>query len=147
MRFFREIVMSVAFAAPALTVTSADAAPLRQFMWKYRPLVVFAPTSSNQELIRQRTIVSGNVTGLRERNIVVVEVIGSSVRSRLGPLSSATANALRKHYGVAGRQFRAVLVGKDGGSKLQSGRAMSTNRLFGTIDSMPMRRNEMRRGR
>ena len=139
--------MSATIAEPVLTVASAEAQPLRTYLWKYRPLIVFAPTPSNAQLVIQRTIVSMNLAGFRERNIAAIEVTGSGIRSKLGPLPRATANALRKHCGVAGWQFRAILVGKDGGSKLQSSRAMSTRHLFGTIDAMPMRRQEMRRER
>jgi integrase len=146
-RFLKKIVMSATFAASELTVASAEAQPLRTYIWKYRPLIVFAPKSSNAQLVIQRMIVSRNLAGFRERSMAVIEVTGSGVRNRLGPLPRATANALRKYYGVTGREFRAILVGKDGGSKLQSSRAMSTRRLFRTIDAMPMRRQEMRSGR
>ncbi|MFT7577402.1 MAG: hypothetical protein ACI9XZ_003799 [Alphaproteobacteria bacterium] len=146
-RFLRELAMSAIFAASILTVSSANAQSLRQYMWEYRPLVIFAPTSNNEELIRQRSIVSRDLAGFRERNIVVIEVIASSVSSRMGPPPIVTANALRNYHGVTGRRFRAVLVGKDGGSKLESGRTIGTHRLFGIIDSMPMRQMEMRRGR
>ena len=146
-RFLRELAMSAIFAASILTVSSANAQSLRQYMWEYRPLVIFAPTSNNEELIRQRSIVSRDLAGFRERNIVVIEVIASSVSSRMGPPPIVTANALRNYHGVTGRRFRAVLVGKDGGSKLESGRSIGTHRLLGIIDSMPMRQMEMRRRR
>ena len=137
--------MSAIFAASATNVSSADAHPLRQYMWNFRPLVIFAPSSNNDDFVRQRMIVNRGLAGFQERNIVVVEVIGANVNSRLGPQSGATANALRTYYSVDGRQFRSILVGKDGGRKLRSGQAIRAQRLFGVIDSMPMRRIEMRR--
>jgi hypothetical protein len=38
-----------------------------------------------------------------------------------------------------------LLVGKDGGVKLSSSSPLSASTLFGTIDAMPMRIDEMRR--
>ena len=146
-RYGKGIAMAMIIGTTALIVPHAVSQSLRQYEWEHRPLLIFAPTSSNEELKRQRKVVSRSLPEFRERDIAVIEVIGSNVKSRLGPSSSATAKALRKHYGVSERQFRAVLVGKDGGSKLRSGRAISAERLLGIIDSMPMRRREMRRGR
>ena len=39
---------------------------------------------------------------------------------------------------------RILLVGKDGGVKLRSEEPVSIQRIFDLIDSMPMRRREMR---
>ncbi|MCB1510262.1 MAG: DUF4174 domain-containing protein [Hyphomicrobiaceae bacterium] len=55
------------------------------------------------------------------------------------------AAALRQPYGVNAGQFQAVLVGKDGGSKLRSAQPISARRLFGLIDAMRMRQQDMRR--
>jgi hypothetical protein len=77
--------------------------------------------------------------------MVIVTVVGDRVTSRFGRGPGMDADRLRERYSVGRRQFRALLVGKDGGVKLSSGRAISANRLFGLIDSMPMRRKEMRR--
>ncbi len=41
--------------------------------------------------------------------------------------------------------FTAILVGKDGGDKLPSTELITLQKLYGTIDAMPMRRNEMKR--
>ena len=55
------------------------------------------------------------------------------------------AAALRHRLGLPAKTFRVVLVGKDGGAKLASDAPIPPSRLFGTIDAMPMRRQEMRR--
>jgi hypothetical protein len=36
-------------------------------------------------------------------------------------------------------------VGKDGGEKLSSSKPLAAEKLFATIDAMPMRRDEMQR--
>ena len=40
--------------------------------------------------------------------------------------------------------FRVVLIGKDGGVKLRQEEPISVADLFALIDSMPMRKQEMR---
>ncbi len=50
---------------------------------------------------------------------------------------------LREQFEVGDDEFRVILVGKDGGVKLKENTAISTCRLFGIVDGMPMRRQEM----
>ena len=116
-------------------------------MWKKRPLVVFAADGTSDELARQRTIVAGSRDAFTERDMVIVYVIGDTVSADLGAGPGQSAGALRARYGVPPSAFRVLLVGKDGGVKVSSGSALSAGKLFGEIDAMPMRVDEMRRRR
>lgn len=78
--------------------------------------------------------------GLAERDVARVEVVGDMVTG-----ASETAAALRARYKVDGSGFRVVLVGKDGGVKRDQREPIAAARLYGTIDAMPMRQDEMRR--
>lgn len=118
---------------------------MTDYKWKYRPLVVFADSEANAPLNQQRRMVTANRTGLSERNVVVIWVVGDKVSAELGPHPRETAATLRARFGGAKGGFRAVLVGKDGGAKLNSASPLGTGALYATIDAMPMRQNEMRR--
>ncbi|MEL6227596.1 MAG: DUF4174 domain-containing protein [Pseudomonadota bacterium] len=115
------------------------------YKWKNRPLVVFAPNNQSAAFRRQVAIINARRSGFRERDMVVIAVVGNRVQALIGRGPGMSAVALRRRYGVAAGSFRAILVGKDGGVKLSTGSPLSTGRLFGTIDAMPMRRQEMRR--
>ena len=129
----------------AVTAGGTDAAAMSGYLWKKRPLVVFAPSEGNASLAQQRASVAGNRGGFAERDMVIVYVVGDTVSTDLGTDPGLSASALRSRYGVSSGSFRAVLVGKDGGSKLSSGSPFSSGTLFSTIDAMPMRADEMRR--
>jgi hypothetical protein len=118
----------------AMSSASADADPLARYRWNARVLVVFAVGEGDPQLARQRDLLAGARHGVTERDLVVLEAIGSS----------SEAERLRRQLGVPGDQFRAVLVGKDGRPKLTETAAIAPDRLFATIDAMPMRRQEMR---
>jgi hypothetical protein len=126
-----------------LAIPPADA--MSRYRWKNRPVVVLAGAGGDAALAEQRRIFAGNRARLAERDIVVVWVTGNDVRTELGPGPGLTAAQLRARFGVAETGFRVVLVGKDGGPKLSQSTPLSAATLFGTIDSMPMRRNEVRR--
>lgn len=127
--------------------TSTPASAMQVYKWKNRPLLVFAPAPGNRGLTRQRRIYTGQAKAFRERDIVVISVIGGQLWSWLGPGPGMTADQLRRRFGVGRNDFRAILVGKDGGVKLSSSEPISAQRLFRTIDAMPMRRREMRERR
>lgn len=118
---------------------------MSKYIWKNRPLIVFAPSTSDTRLADQQRVVGASRSGFVERDMVVIYVIGDSVSTMLGVPPGMSAATLRRRYGVSANAFRSLLVGKDGGVKRSSGRAISARSLFGLIDRMPMRRQEMRR--
>ena len=56
-------------------------------------------------------------------------------------IKGAKSAPLRQGFQPGG--FRIVLVGKDGGIKLEQEEVLDPETLFSLIDGMPMRRNEM----
>jgi len=136
--------ITVATMVAAIVAIASDAAAMSNYRWKYRPLLVFADGAASAALAQQRAIVAASRTGLAERKVVVVWVIGDAVNSELGPAPAQSAGALRARFGASTASFRAVLVGKDGGAKLSQSKPLDAAKLFATIDAMPMRRDEMR---
>jgi hypothetical protein len=109
--------------------------PLAAHRWKDRVVVIAAPSAGDPHLLEQRTTLAAVPDGVREREIVVVEAVGDG----------RAAQRLRARLGLENAAFRVVLVGKDGTVKRSDDRPISAETLFGTIDVMPMRRDEMRR--
>ena len=67
---------------------------------------------------------------LRERDIVV-----------LSDLDPKNPGPIRQTFSPGG--FKLVLVGKDGGVKLEKDAVLQPEELFAVIDRMPMRQREM----
>lgn len=118
--------------------------PLQRYIGTSRVLLVFAPGSDDAFLVEQRLVLASMAQGLSQRDLVVVEVVGSVVTGPAMP-AGVSADALRRRFGVAASAFRAVLVGKDGGAKLSEAAPIGADRLFAVVDAMPMRRQEMGR--
>jgi hypothetical protein len=138
---------SIVMTTVLMAQTLSPAAAMSGYRWKHRPVVVIAGPGGEAMLAEQCRIFSANISGLRERDVVIVWVTGNSVRSELGPGPGFTAESLRRRFGANGNGFRVILVGKDGGTKLSKSTPIPANVLFGRIDAMPMRRDEMRRSR
>lgn len=100
-----------------------------------RVLLLFAASSTEPALAEQQKLLRAQEQELNERDLRVFEVLGNGEPER----------HMRKQFGVAESEpFSLVLVGKDGTRKLRKSHPVSTEDLFRLIDSMPMRRHEMR---
>ena len=131
----RAVLIGLGLAALTAGVGPAASGPLDAYRWRSRVLVLSASGQGDERLKAQRADLASVPGGIRARDLVVLEAVGD------GP----EAAALRHRLGLPADAFRAVLVGKDGGAKLASDAPIPAERLFTTIDAMPMRRNEMRR--
>ena len=127
----------------ASTAAMAASSTLARYQDHGRVLVVSAPSHDDGELRRQLEAVNRENTGMRERDLVVLQLVGSTGSDDRG--RTLEAASVRRDLSLPADRFAVVLIGKDGRVKLRSDDAIGTKDLFGTIDAMPMRRQEMRR--
>ncbi|MBY6006357.1 DUF4174 domain-containing protein [Salipiger bermudensis] len=131
------VVAGALAASPALAATDlfqtlpTDARDLNAMRWDKRPVLLFAPSQDHPDYARQMEMLRAAEAALAERDIVV-----------LSDLDDRTPSPLRQGFQPGG--FKLVLVGKDGGVKLEQDAVLAPEELFAVIDRMPMRRNEMR---
>lgn len=146
MRKLATINSAVMFLAATLASAPGEAS-MKSYAWEKRPLLVFAPNPGDTRLVRQKTLLAGRANALRDRDMVVIFVVGNIVSARYGRTPGLSAAALRRRFGVATNAFRTILVGKDTSVKRRASEPVSVNVLAGQIDRMPMRRQEMQRKR
>lgn len=137
------MVMSV---GPLGSKEARDVADLKQYQWKNRLLLLFSPSPENpayQALVRE---LQEQASGVRERDLLVVHVLepGKSFMNSQ-EISPAEGRALRQRFGIGPGAFKVVLVGKDGGVKLKRADRVALGDIFGLIDAMPMRQQEMQK--
>jgi uncharacterized protein DUF4174 len=133
--------MMVAMIASGM---AQGAATMKEYRWKNRVLVLFAG-AGEPRLEEQRTILMPYQDGLADRDMVIFAVVDDRIEPIFGEAPAGeNAADLRATFGVPeDAPFTALLVGKDGGVKWRENRPAQQHELFGLIDSMPMRRNEL----
>jgi hypothetical protein len=120
--------------APALIQPGNDS-DLTEYLWKNRPVVVFADSPDDPRFHEQIERLSQGAEALFDRDVVVLvdtdPAADSVLRQKLRP-----------------RGFMLVLVGKDGGVKLRKPSPWTVRELSRTIDKFPSRLREVeeRRG-
>ena len=144
-------IRSLIFAAASVVTTSSFAAssekPLAQEIDKTRPLIVIAASAADPALTTLKTSLSepGNKRAFAERDMVLFTVVDGHGR-RDGRDMSAEATGSLVQGLHPGPLPEVILVGKDGGKKLERHGPVELTELFGIIDAMPMRQHEAGRG-
>lgn len=126
---------------------------LRAMRGCYRPLLVFAPSLDNPQLVQEFDQLKLHAMELKSRSVLYVPIVpeghnqpipGSRIPT--ARLSEDELAAVRHRFKVEPGDFLVILVGKDGEEKLSNKAPVPVDQLERLIDSMPMRKNEMRQG-
>ena len=136
------MLLSLALLSSSAAAVDADEL-MPSLTWDKRVLLVFVPQSDHPEARAQETMLDANAAGLMERHMTVIRAYADGRVHVDRTEHDGSAATFYRRFGVPGDAFRVVLVGKDGGVKLESGDAVSRDELFALIDAMPMRRYEM----
>ncbi|WP_172826884.1 DUF4174 domain-containing protein [Flammeovirga sp. SJP92] len=119
---------------------------LSDYKWTNRVLIINAPISLSEKFQNQLIEIQQNYTGLRERKIVLITIVGTkySALDFTDPESNTQWKSLTKELEeVCHESFEVVLIGLDGSEKLRQTEVLYKEDLFQLIDRMPMRRLEM----
>ncbi|MFD1873974.1 DUF4174 domain-containing protein [Hymenobacter bucti] len=111
---------------------------LRASHWQKRVLLIGAPTAGQADFQRQQKLLAAVPGQLQERDLVVLEL-------PYDQLSAADRQYWTRELKQSLTGFSVVLIGKDGGVKRTETQPLPVADLFGTVDKMPMRRQEARR--
>ncbi|TBU97164.1 DUF4174 domain-containing protein [Phytopseudomonas dryadis] len=128
----------------AITVQASDNNPLQAERWNTRPLIVLAADAADPLLARVRAALQepANRAAFVERDMVLYTVIGRHGRRNDQPLDDIATKRLLLALDAGRARPQVILLGKDGGKKIQQGADADLQAIFSSIDRMPMRRAE-----
>jgi hypothetical protein len=137
----RQILRVVLGCLAAASLAGATPPMLSAFMHHSRVVVMFAPAADDPRFAAQSTQLATLGKQPTFQSLIVAGVAGDTVAGL-----SDTAAALRRRFAVAPNAFGVVLIGKDGHVALRRDAVTSAKTLASTIDAMPMRQEELKRG-
>ncbi|MDD8021888.1 MAG: DUF4174 domain-containing protein [Paracoccaceae bacterium] len=108
-------------------------ADLNEFIWKKRPVVVFADSAADPAFVEQMRLLQDRWPELAARDVVVIADTEPGI-------PSATRLKLRP------RGFSLVLMTKDGQVSIRKPLPWDGREIMRAIDKMPIRREEIRNG-
>lgn len=117
---------------------------LADFQWKNRLLLVIGEDETNEKYMEQLEEFNGSEEALKERRLIIIEI--QKVRYRVHHKSKEwiLSGSEYKKYSKTKSDFGVLLIGLDGGVKVRKKDVVKEERIYQTIDSMPMRISEIR---
>ncbi|MEL7258106.1 MAG: DUF4174 domain-containing protein [Pseudomonadota bacterium] len=116
---------------PSEIIFPGESVDLSEFVWKNRPLVVFADSPEDPRFIQQMAFLNEGLDDLRERDVIILtdpnKDSGSALREQLHP-----------------RGFMLALIGKDGRIFLRKPLPWDVREITRAIDKLPTRQQEVR---
>ncbi|VEG58662.1 Uncharacterised protein [Mycolicibacterium aurum] len=138
------LTLSVLMASIALGSGSAAAAGLGDYRWTHRPLLLFAATDSEPQLVETLGRIDASRCEFVGRDMVLGVVVTEGTSTLDGRILNADeAQRLWDQYGIDGNAFTALLIGKDGGEKRRVTGVPDLSAIYALIDGMPMRSREI----
>ena len=111
--------------------------PLEEYFWKNRVIVTFSPSKNNTDRSLFLNSIHENLCEFNSRNIIHIDLLFNEKNHEIEKFGGFFEN-----LSLFPSEFRLILIGKDGGIKLNS-RKTSLEKIFSLIDTMPMRQEEM----
>jgi len=133
--FFAGLALAATLVVAQSPKPTGLAQQLRASRWQKRVLLLGAPTAGQADFQQQKKLLAAVPDQLRERDFLVLEV-------PYDQLSAADRQYWTQELKQSLTRFAVVLIGKDGGVKRTETQPLAPADLFGTVDKMPMRRQE-----
>lgn len=113
---------------------------LSSFKWEKR-LVIIVDTIEKNASSNQIKLFTKSPEELKERDILLFYYDGKNLLDTSGKNTD-----LHLPEGMFQRDSELILIGKDGSIKMRSPIPIDPKEVFQTIDQMPMRRSEIKKG-
>ena len=113
--------------------------------WENRLVLILVDNTDNTKYLNQVEELKNNPDGVKERKIVVYHITPNQFKVGLSDEKWQKSETKYGRYKKTDSQPEIILLGLDGGVKLRAEEFLSSQKLFESIDAMPMRMQEMRR--
>jgi hypothetical protein len=118
---------------------------MREHQWKNRVILIISNDSNSQLYKSQIEKFNTSTKGFRERKLLVYKILPKKYKLENSQETDWNdGSALYSKYNPEDANFQVILIGLDGGIKLQQNKVLTTTKLFSRIDAMPMRQSELK---
>ncbi len=146
MKFLKSHVLCFIILSTFLNCTKMNSQDLKKHQWENRLILVLTDASKSIEFKNQILELEAHKDGLDERKLFVYQIKPEVFKTGFSNSKEWTKSSkLFSEFANEYDSFRVILIGLDGGIKLEQTKFLSAEKLFSTIDAMPMRRSEMRK--
>ena len=143
LKTIRLIALYIALFTPVLALQGQN--PLNGYKWKNRVLLILGSSKSSELINAQLTRLEPLNKAFDERKILILKAVDGNLQilngSNTHNYSKSDLNAV---FNAEKADFKLILIGLDGGIKLEQKQPIDRLDLFGLIDGMPLRKAEIK---
>ncbi|WP_322348331.1 DUF4174 domain-containing protein [Marivirga arenosa] len=138
------IITSLLFIYSNLSM--AQIKQIEDFKWENRVLVIYSNEYSTSLLDSQSEEIKSDLEEFKVRDLIVLILEDEIVKSlNLKKEQYLNYEQILERLNVNSEDgYQNILIGKDGGIKMRKDQPIKNEKLFATIDAMPMRKREMK---
>ncbi|MFK8101042.1 MAG: DUF4174 domain-containing protein [Saprospiraceae bacterium] len=145
MQHRKMILISCLLMLGLFKVTKITAQNLSAHQWENRVLLLLVEDTQNFSYQAQLSILKSQEKALKDRKILVYHLQASQFKKGLNGEEWTISQGVFQQYKSSKAPFEIVLMGLDGGVKLQQSKLLPAQDLFNLIDQMPMRKRELKK--
>jgi hypothetical protein len=118
---------------------------LKGHLWKNRVILIITTDSESENYVSQLEEFKMHNQEFEERKLIAYKVLPNKYKLQSNTDNSWVKDSdLHATYNPSNSDFRLILIGLDGGIKIEQNVLLTAKELFLTIDAMPMRRAEIK---
>jgi hypothetical protein len=126
-------------------VVSTGGKDLSKHHWENRLILLLTDDLEDENFTNQLKELESGLKDLEERKVLVYQVFQHKMKLGLDKDANWTAATnMYKKYNKKDSPFELYLIGLDGKIKLEDHTCISIDKILDLIDSMPMRKSEIR---
>ncbi len=127
------------------SVISGSAQDLSNHKWKDRLILLINDDENNPTFKSQVVEFSQDFAGIKERKLIIYQIFPGEYKTGLNGDNKIKSARLYNEHKKTDSGFEVVLLGLDGEVKLRQNELLPLEKLYATIDVMPMRRRDVER--
>lgn len=127
-----------------LFINTMNAQILKPYQWENRIVLILTNDENAEKYQKQLAVFQSDKAGLKDRKLVIGKVMPKQYCLGLDKSNWVQSPELYRDFHSKNTDFEVILIGLDGGVKLRQNEILNLEKLFATIDVMPMRQAELK---
>ncbi len=137
----------IIFFSTATQHVKSQTLSLDTYRWENRLILIVAENPEEGKMVEQLKLFQNEQEALSDRKLLIFKIHagGCTVyNSSMKPIQNTENKDLFEEFGSNSAPFQILLIGLDGGINTKRNRVTDPAVFFAEIDTMPLRRNELR---
>ena len=135
----------IIFTLICMSMNTLLSQELNDHKWNDRLLLIITNNVKNSTYKAQIKELNKHQKGLIERKLVIYHILPTKFKKGLKGDNWTNSRKLYKSFKTNTSECQILLIGLDGNTKLTTSQFLSCDKLFSTIDMMPMRQSELKK--